>query len=51
MLEWWEHEGEYEKQLVIAHFEWIGDDGAGKMEGNSSESYSSADENEQEKWQ
>ena len=36
---------------MIAHFKWIADDGAGKMEENSKESYSSVDENEREKWQ
>ena len=36
----------YEIQLMLAHFEWTGDDGAEKMEGNRSESYSSLDKNE-----
>ena len=36
---------------MLAHFEWIGDDGSEKMKGNSKESYSSVDENGQEKWQ
>ena len=36
---------------MLAHFEWSGDDGAGKMEGKHKESYSSLDENEREKWQ
>ena len=49
MLKWWEEE--YEIQLMLAHFEWIADDGAEKMVGNNKESYSSLDENEQEKWQ
>ena len=45
MLESWEHDEGYEKQLVLAHFEWIGVDETGKMEVNSRESYSSQDEN------
>ena len=32
---------------MLAHYGWIGDDGAEKMEGNSKESYNSLDENEQ----
>ena len=32
-----EHEEGCEKQLVMAHFEWIGDNGAEKMKGNSRE--------------
>ena len=36
---------------MLTYFECIGDDGAGKMEGNGKESYSSLDENEREKWQ
>ena len=36
---------------MLAHFEWIGDDGAEKIEGNSKESYNSIEENEREKWQ
>ena len=33
-------------QLMLEHFKWIGDDGDGKMEENSKESYSSLDEKE-----
>ena len=40
MLERWECEEGYEIQIMLAHFEWIGDNGAGKIEGNSKESYS-----------
>ena len=34
---------------MLQNFERIGDDGAGKMERNSKESYSSLDENERKK--
>ena len=35
----------FEIQLVLAYFNWIGDDGTEKMEGNSEESYNNLDEN------
>ena len=36
---------------MLAHFEWIGEDGAEKMEWNSKESCGSLDENERKEWQ
>ena len=35
---------------MLADIEWIGDEGAGKIEENSKESYGSLEENDREKW-